>query len=532
MNQKTTKFFALAACLALGVGALAGCGEGGQASSGAASTSGGAAAADIDSRVFNYGVTAYSGSGVGVDPHSAYCGWSTLRYGIGETLTRISDEGTIEPWLAESWTANDDSTEWTLKIKDNVTFSNGKKVDAAAVKANFERLIAQNERAATGLKIASMEADGQTLTFKLSSSNPILVNWMTDPFACIIDVTEEVNGESHVVGTGPYTLEKANVDGVVVKANKNYWNGSPKFGTVNVICFQDGDTMSLAAQNGELDACANLGYDTVPVFQNNSKFNIDSTATSRSYMFMFNTKDEALSDIKVRQAISCAINKDAFVNTLMNGFGEVAQLCFPKSYTFGDSKVKGPEYNPEQAKKLLAEAGWTDTDGDGYVDKDGKNLELSWVTYRNRQELPLLAESSQAALKEVGIKVNIDDREGNAIITDVSPDFDIYSWAVVTAPYADGLTFFNELLNNYSGHGWSGAEYEQFKSLYETAIQENDAEKRAEYSVQLQQMLVDNNILFVASHNTMNLVTKAGVSGMAAHPTDFYEITVDVDRAD
>ena len=59
----------------------------------------------------------------------------------------------------------------------------------------------------------------------------------------------------------------------------------------------------------------------------------------------------------------------------------------------------------------MADAGWSDTDGDGYLDKDGKTFEINWVTYRNRIELPLLAESAQASLKEIGIKVNIDDRE-------------------------------------------------------------------------------------------------------------------------
>lgn len=524
MKKVWIKFLAVAAAVVLTVTIFTGCGSG-------AGTSSNTAVTGIQNRVFNYGVTAYSGSGVGVDPHDAYCGWSTVRYGIGETLVKISDSGTIEPWLAESWTVNDDSTQWVLKLKDNVTFSNGKRVDAAAVKATFERLLAKHARAAAGLNIDTMTAEDQVLTITTKSANPILINWLTDPFASIIDVTEEVNGQSHVIGTGPYTLGKANTDGVVVHANQNYWNGTPKFGTINVICFQDGDTLSMAMQNGELDACANLGYDTMPNFQNNSQFKIESVATSRSYMFMFNTTKEVLSDLRVRQAISMAINKEGFVNTLMHGFGAAAQLCFPSSYEFGDSKLQGPVYAPDQAKKLLEEAGWRDTDGDGYVEKDGKKLELNWVTYRNRKELPLLAESSQAFLKEIGIQVHINDNEGNAIITDVSSDFDIYSWAVVTAPYADGITFFNELLTNYNIHGWSGAEFEAFQALYNTAVQENDPQKRAEYSVQLQQMLIDNGILFVASHNQMNLVMKQGVIGMKAHPSDYYEITADLDIA-
>ena len=524
MSKKMTKAFALAACLALGISVLTGCSGGSNSDTNNSGTS--VTATDIDNKVFNYGVTAYSGAQAngGIDPHLSYAGWSTVRYGVGECLVKVGEEGTIKPWIADSWTLVDDLT-WEINIKDNVTFSNGKKVDAVAVKACFERLIEKNERAASGLKISGIEADGQKLTIHTSEKNPILINWLTDPFACVIDVSEEVNGNNHVIGTGPYTLESATTDKVVVKANKSYWNGTPKFGTINVQCFLDGDTMAMALQNGELDACANLGYANLPIFENNSNFEINSAATSRSYMFIFNTQSDEFSDVNVRKAVTMAINKEGFVNTLMNGFGEVAQLCYPASYEFGDSKVKGPQYNQEEAKKLLADAGWSDTDGDGYLDKDGKFFEINWVTYRNRIELPLLAESAQASLKEIGIKVNIDDRESNTVIEDVSKDFDIYSWAVVTAPYADGITFFNELLTNYNIHGWSGEEYDKFVALYNKASQETDSEKRAAYSVELQQMLVDNGILCVASHNTMNIVTKTGVTGIAPHPSDYYEIT-------
>ena len=177
MGKKFTKILAVAACLALGVSVLTGCsgGSGSQTTSGSSVT-----ATDIDSRVFNYGVTAYSGAQAngGIDPHLSYAGWSTVRYGVGECLVKISEEGTIEPWVADNWTLVDDTT-WEINIKDNVTFSNGKKVDAAAVKACFERLIEKNERAASGLKISSMKADGQKLTIHTSEKNPILINWLT-----------------------------------------------------------------------------------------------------------------------------------------------------------------------------------------------------------------------------------------------------------------------------------------------------------------------------------------------------------------
>ena len=188
MSKKMTKAFALAACLALGISVLTGCSGGSNSDTNNSGTS--VTATDIDNKVFNYGVTAYSGAQAngGIDPHLSYAGWSTVRYGVGECLVKISEEGTIKPWIADSWTLVDDLT-WEINIKDNVTFSNGKKVDAVAVKACFERLIEKNERAASGLKISGIEADGQKLTIHTSEKNPILINWLTDPFACVIDVS-------------------------------------------------------------------------------------------------------------------------------------------------------------------------------------------------------------------------------------------------------------------------------------------------------------------------------------------------------
>lgn len=535
--SKAKKILALSACLLVGAGVLAGCGGGGEPAPAPSGDDNNTSTqtVDIDSKVLDYGVTAYSGAQAegGIDPHLNYAGWSTVRYGIGECLVKISEEGTIESWLAEKWEPTD-ATTWTITIKDNVTFSNGKKVDAAAVKACFERLVEKNVRAEAALLIESMEANGQVLTIKTKEANPVLINYLTDPFACIIDVSGEVNGSNNLIGTGPYLLESATTDKVVVKANKNYWNGTPKIGTINVHGFLDGDTMAMALQNNELDVCANLSYNNMQLFKDNSDYEINSASTSRSYMFMFNTKDEALQDVNVRKAVTMAIDKQSFVNTLLSGYGSVAELLYPESYTFGDSKLDGPDYDVDAAKQLLANAGWTDTDGDGYVDKDGKMFELNWVTYRNRQELPMLAEFAQASLKNIGIKVNINDSEGNVSVDQIPADFDIYAWAIVTAPYADTASYMNQFLTGYNNHcGWSGENFEKFKALYEKLVPETDPEKRAQYGVEMQQLMIDDSVLCVVSHNVMNIVSRTanGVEGLAPHPSDYYEITVDTDIA-
>ena len=102
-----------------------------------------------------------------VDPHRTYNGWACIRYGIGETLVRYTDSMELEPWLAKSW-SNDGDRTWTIVLQDDVTFSSGRKMDAAAVKQCLEHLLENHDRAPGDTKIADMQAEGQTLTIVTS----------------------------------------------------------------------------------------------------------------------------------------------------------------------------------------------------------------------------------------------------------------------------------------------------------------------------------------------------------------------------
>ena len=142
-------------------------------------------------KTFTYGTVAYGVAmeNAGTNPHESYSGWSTLRYGIGETLFKFNERMQLEDWIAESFEQVDDFTV-KIKIKDNVTFSNDKKVDGEAVKKCLENLISVHDRAPKDFKIASIEADGQFVTIKSAEKVPALLNYLSDPYGCIIDVDE------------------------------------------------------------------------------------------------------------------------------------------------------------------------------------------------------------------------------------------------------------------------------------------------------------------------------------------------------
>ena len=283
----------------------------------------------------------------------------------------------------------------------------------------------------------------------------------------------------------------------------------------------------MAMQNGELDAVQGLPYSSLKLFKDGYK--ISQANTSRVYQIAFNFKTPELQDINVRRAISMAIDKDNFCKVLLNGNGDPAVGPFPDNMTFGDKTVKAAPYDLDGAKKILADAGWTDTDGDGYVDKDGKNLELRYLTYTSRQELPLLAEAAQANLKLIGIKLNVNatDNFKNFL---KNGDYDIFSKAIVTAPTGDGEYYF-------TSHIVPGAvDNAGFYDSAEIVALENElhntfgADNRSALTIKMSQQVLDDCALIYASHLRMSFVMKPNVEGFTAHPSDYYEIRPELDK--
>ena len=303
-----------------------------------------------------------------VNPHNTYAGWACIRYGIGETLFHYSDSMEIEPWLAESY-ENPDELTWVIQLRDDVTFSSGRKLDAEAVKECLEHLVAVHERAKGDLLIDSVTADGQTLTIKTTEPRPTLLNYLSDPYGCIIDMEAGITEDGIVTGTGPYkAVSLVSGERLELEKNDTYWNGTPGFDTITVRTISDGDTLTMALQSGEIDAAYGMPYASYPLFQNDN-YTFSSCATSRAFFAHMNFESPIIQDAAVRKAIAMGIDKESFVNTLLDGNGYAAIGVYPDNFSFGGDAVHTESYDPEGAKQVLEDAGWTDTDGDGIREK-------------------------------------------------------------------------------------------------------------------------------------------------------------------
>ena len=464
-----------------------------------------------------------------VDPHRTYNGWACIRYGIGETLVHYTDTMELEPWLATDWT-NDGNCTWTVTLRDGVKFSSGRAMDGQAVKQCLEHLLENHDRAPDDTKITDIQAEGQTLTLTTSEPNPALMNYLGDPYGCIIDVDASDFENGVVTGTGPYVVKELVMDDhLSLVPNTDYWNGTPKIDELTIRTLSNGDTLSAALQAGDIDAAYGMAYEAYPNFENGG-YQFSSIQTSRAFFASMNMTSPIIQDAAVRKAIALGIDKEGFVSALLDGHGVVGNGAFPDGFsTFGGEKVTTEAFDPERAKALLENAGWVDSDGDGIREKDGQKLTVRWLTYPSRQELPLLAESAQASLKTIGIDVDINCTANRREFLADMTSWDIYASALVTAPSGDPQYFFTPSCVPGMSYNFGAYDNPEVTALMEELSKEFDTAKRGEMAVKLQQMILDDNAYVFCSFLQMNMISKENVKNYTAHACDYYQVTADLD---
>ena len=170
-----------------------------------------------------------------------------------------------------------------------------------------------------------------------------------------------------------------------------------------------------------------------------------------------------------------------------------------------------------------------DSDGDGIREKDGKKLTVRWLTYPSRQELPLLAESVQASLKDIGIEVDINCTSNRREFLADMKSWDIYASALVTAPSGDPQYFFTTSCLPGMSYNFGAYENEHVNELIEKLSTEFDTAERGKLAIELQQAILDDNAYIFCSFLEMNMISRKGVTGYTAHACDYYQVTADLD---
>ncbi|MGN0711584.1 MAG: ABC transporter substrate-binding protein [Anaerovoracaceae bacterium] len=482
----------------------------------------------------NIGVTSFADT---LEPTEQYFSWVITRYGIGETLVKFDENGELTGCLAEEWSVSDDKLTWTFKIRDGVKFSNGTELTAEGVKSSLERTFEMNDRAGSAFfTYTSMETDGQNLVITTEKPNAGVAGSLADPLFLIVDTTADTDSFAleGPICTGPYKVEEFEATNYcTVVRNEYYWDGEVPLDKVVFKCIDDQTTRSMALQTGEIDVAYNLKVENAADFESD-EYVIQKLASLRSSHAFMNQKG-ALGDKVLRQAVLRALDRDTYCNVLLEGGATPGKAPVPPSLDFGFDELKDENaYNPESAKKILAEAGYADNDGDGYLETpNGEVIDLHFVIYNSREELSIYAQATQASLKDIGIKVTIDTVSYETLLDiQEAGDYDLLIWNVLAANTGDPEKYLRESWmtrsesnknNNYAGYS-----NQEVDRLLEELSSEFDSDKRREKIVKIQQLIMDDAATIFFGYETTYLFSNAKVKDLKMYPMDYYWLTKDV----
>ena len=332
--------------------------------------------------------------------------------------------------LAESWDITDNGLVITFHLRKGVKWHDGQPFTAADVLYTYQVTVDPKTPTAYAEDFKAVKkADGlDDYTFRVTYDKPFapaLISWSSSilPRHLLFgkDITKSELAR-HPIGTGPYKFKEW-VAGqkIVLVSNPDYFEGRPYIDGQITRIIPDTATMflELRAQNLGMMGLTPLQYTRQTennLFKNNfNKYRYLSFA----YTYLgYNLKNPLFTDKRVRQAISYAINKDEIISGVLLGLGKPATGPYkPGSWAYNDN-VKKYNYDPQKARELLRETGWTKLNSDGVLEKDGKPFVFEIVTNQGNETRQKCAEIIQRQLKEVGITVKIRILEWSAFVTD------------------------------------------------------------------------------------------------------------------
>jgi peptide/nickel transport system substrate-binding protein len=353
---------------------------------------------------------------------------ATISGFIFNGLLKYDKDGNLTGDLASSWNISQDGKVITFHLRKGVKWQDGVPLTAQDVTFTFQKL--RDPKVATPysgdyLEIAKAEA-ADDFTFKVYYPHPFapaLSSWTMGIIPKHLLEKENLNTTSfnrNPVGTGPYKLaEWITGRKIVLEVNPSYFEGKPCIDRIIYRVIPDPSTMFMELRGGNLDYMGLTPYQykrqtRTPFFLKGfRKFSFPSYG----YTYLgYNLKLQLFHDLRVRRAITYAINRKMIVDVVLLGLGSVSTGPFPPVSWAFNPKVKPYPYNPQKARQLLREAGWRDSDGDGVLDKEGRPFEFTIITNQGNLQREAVAEIIQYQLAKVGIKVKIRVLEWQAML--------------------------------------------------------------------------------------------------------------------
>ncbi|HUX44471.1 MAG TPA: ABC transporter substrate-binding protein [Terracidiphilus sp.] len=421
---------------------------------------------------------------IGVDAHS-----ERIDALLFDGLVARDAHFQFQPALAESWDKPDPLT-LVFHLRAGVRFSNGRPLTARDVVWTIESLMTGlviSPKANSYASVQSVVAqDARTVVFHLKHPDNFL---MTNLSTGAIGIVPDGSGREfwrHPVGTGPFRFVSQQMDqDVVIERNPLSWGVMPKLERVRFAVVPDAITEALELEKGSGDVAINsLPMDALPELAKRPDLRVEDTGGTEIQYLAFNLRDPLLRDVRVRQAIAFAIDRDLIIRTLLRGHAQQAGSLLPTTHWAWTDDVAHYNYDPQRADRLLDAAGFP-------RGKNGIRFHLTMKT-STVEDARLLAAVLQQQLGAVGIALDLRSYEFATFYSDVTRGaFQMYSLRWIGGNEQPDIFNYVFLTRNFSPKGANRGHYSnaEVDALLEDAAASGDQQKRRADYVRVQQIL-------------------------------------------
>ncbi|MFJ9693829.1 ABC transporter substrate-binding protein [Kitasatospora sp. NPDC101183] len=424
-----------------------------------------------------------------------------LANALYDPLMVNGDNGTVQPYLAKSFTPDAEARTWTLELREGATFSDGKPLDARAVADHVARLSKPESKCACALDAAAIAATAvtgpTTLTFTLKAPDAAFPSLFTRSLGY---VSEAPAGDSPAVGSGPYTVESVQPGvSVTLARNPSYWGAKGHADKLVYRVLPDADSRYQSLRSGDTDL---IWTETPSQLKQAPTDGLRAaTGPGSTSTVLFNTKAAPFDDARVRRAVQYAIDREALEKVVFLGQGapSAGPIGSRSPYRTTASTAEYPAHDAAKARALLAEAGHPDLAFDYLVD--------------SRPEAQQRATVLQQMLGEAGIKMTIKPMDNASLGTAMlQRKFQVMDF--VTSMFGDTDTALTSLYlpnSPYNFTNWADQEAE--KAITEGRASTDAAKRSDAYNRAARRVVTEAPMAFL-TENTVGFLATAKVTGL------------------
>ncbi len=437
-------------------------------------------------------------------------------------LTRTNPDYSHAPALARSWKFSEDHLELTFHLRDDVFWHDGVKTTAHDVKFSFEKQrnpdIGWSAIKWKQFITECVVIDDTTVKFVFEQIYPYQLMDAVVGYILPKHILEQVPDKEMInaafnrnpIGNGPYRFKEWKAQQYIeVVANEDYYLGRPPIDNILFKVVPDQENLVIQLKSGQIDFMERVP----PRFYTDLSGQEDLVAhvgASRLYTYVaWNLRNPFFESKKVRQALTMAINRQEIIDSLLLEFGEIPKgPILPIIWAHNPNLTDLP-YDPEKTRQYLAEEGWSDSDGDGWLDKDGKRFSFALKTNKGNQLREDITILMQDMLKEVGIEVQPNILEWTVFSEDMNQkNFEaaVAGWGVGLKMDMTTIWHSESINDKFNFVSYANPEFDR---LNDTAIFEMDEEKARQMWWRAQEMITeDQPYTFLYTPREINFVHK------------------------